>query len=54
MTDFKLGDRVRTPTGKTGVIIESDLDFPNHVLILLDTGAKLNVLKRILKPLEKV
>ncbi|WP_058998430.1 hypothetical protein [Leptolyngbya sp. NIES-2104] len=47
--EFKTGDRIQTPTGRTGVIIESDADFPNHCLIQFDSGQKQYVLRRILQ-----
>ncbi|MBD1842131.1 hypothetical protein H6F89_01630 [Cyanobacteria bacterium FACHB-63] len=48
--EFNIGDRVVTPTGKTGCVIESDADFPLHCLIAFDSGEKRYILRRILQP----
>lgn len=49
---FKIGDRIQTPTGEIGIIIESQFDFPLHCLVQLPTGEKRHILKKLLKQLE--
>ncbi|MBD1847294.1 hypothetical protein H6F89_28590 [Cyanobacteria bacterium FACHB-63] len=52
--EFNIGDRVTTPTGKVGCVIESDADFPLHCLIEFDSGEKRYILRRILKSVSEV
>jgi hypothetical protein len=46
----KVGDRVITPTGRTGAIVAPDADMPNHYLILFDDDRVFWMLKSIIKP----
>jgi hypothetical protein len=47
---FQVGDRVITPTGRTGAIVAPDADMPNHHLILFDDDRLFWMLKSIIKP----
>lgn len=49
LNQFQVGDRVVTPTGKIGVIIEPEHDLPLHCLVQLSDETKRHILKRILK-----
>ncbi|MBW4516018.1 MAG: hypothetical protein KME11_12440 [Timaviella obliquedivisa GSE-PSE-MK23-08B] len=47
---LKIGDRVTTTSGKTGVIIPSEWLMPVHHLVHLDGGSKRWMLRKILRP----
>ena len=46
-----IGDRVITPTGRQGAIIQPEFTLHLHYLILFDDGAVLWMLKEILQPM---
>ena len=48
---MNVGDRVITPTGRKGAIVEPNADMPNHHLIQFDGDRAFWMLKTILKPL---
>ncbi|MCY7276558.1 MAG: hypothetical protein LH702_23200 [Phormidesmis sp. CAN_BIN44] len=46
---LSVGDRVQTPTGRTGRIIPRNADMPNHHLVLFDDDRRYWMLKGILQ-----
>jgi hypothetical protein len=48
--EFRVGDRVILPSGKTGAIVHPEWLMPNHHLIQLDDGTKRWVLRELLSP----
>ena len=49
-TSLSIGDRVITPTGRTGRILPPKADLPLHCLVLFESGAAFWMLKEILQP----
>ncbi len=50
--DYVPGDRVITPTGRTGTIRSSPYDLPLYAFVDFDDGSQFFILKSILKPYE--
>jgi hypothetical protein len=46
---LKVGDRVVTPTGRTGEIVAPDADMPLHHLVLFDDDRTFWMLREILQ-----
>ena len=52
MTNLQIGDRIVTPTGRTGTIAPSPYELPLYASIAFDDGTEHFILKEILKPYE--
>lgn len=44
------GDRVATPAGSFGIVLEQPWSMPKHELIQLDDGTTLWILRHLLQP----
>ena len=51
-SDLKPGDRVVTPTGKVGTVVEPPWLMPEHELVALDQGGKTWLLRYLILPLS--
>ena len=50
MQKFRVGDRISTPIGNLGTILDPPWEMPLHSLVQIDGGAKIWILNEILKP----